>query len=186
MQDEFDPVNYPVDMEFRIPQINDEGDPNEFEFEIELPYGTFEFVDCYYIKINDANREQKEIPKKEKEDSIIIFREPKPISAEQQRQLDTAEEEENKQREYEAKIAINKLKKQQEREAFEKKQQIIQQEQNTLKLDTFWKAMELTFYDNTEDANASLSILSIYYLTLTDHFSFYANLQPQFFTLKEN
>lgn len=46
--------------------------------------------------------------------------------------------------------------------------------------------MDLSFHHSTDDANASLSILSIYYLTLTDYFSFYAALQPQFYDLKEN
>jgi len=46
--------------------------------------------------------------------------------------------------------------------------------------------MNLGFHHNNEDANASLAILSLYLDTLTDYFSFYAALQPQFYSMKEN
>jgi hypothetical protein len=46
--------------------------------------------------------------------------------------------------------------------------------------------MELTLHENTEEANATLSILSFYYNTLADNFIFYSSLQPQVYSLKEN
>lgn len=55
-----------------------------------------------------------------------------------------------------------------------------------MKLDVYWRVMNLGFHHNNEDANASLAILSLYLDTLTDYFSFYAALQPQFYSMKEN
>lgn len=55
-----------------------------------------------------------------------------------------------------------------------------------MRLDVYWKAMNLNFHKNTEDANASLAILSLYLDTLTDYFQFYAALQKQSFNQKEN
>lgn len=52
------------------------------------------------------------------------------------------------------------------KEAFERQQQIFQQEQNTLKLDVYWRVMNLGFHHGNEDANASLAILSLYLDTL--------------------
>lgn len=78
------------------------------------------------------------------------------------------------------------LEEQKAKENFERQQQIFQQEQNTVRLDQFWRAMTLGFHASNEDANSSLAILSLYLDTLEDYFSFYDSLQPQFYSLKAN
>ena len=58
-------------------------------------------------------------------DNHKLYLDPKPVSEAEQKQLDLQEEEENKKREHEARLAQKKLEQQKAKEAFEKQQQII-------------------------------------------------------------
>jgi len=62
----------------------------------------------------------------------------------------------------------------------------LTQEKNIEKLDVYWKVMDLAFHQSSADANASLAVLSVYFDTIYDLFSFYASLQPQFYSYSEN
>jgi hypothetical protein len=100
--------------------------------------------------------------------------------------MDIAEEDENKKREHEARMAQKKLEEEKARLKYEQQQLIAKQEQNTARLEVYLKAMNLALHRTDEDFNSSLSILSIFHLDLADHFSFYASLHPQVFRKKQN
>lgn len=172
--DEFNPADFKNEFEFKMEQVSDEGEPNEFEYVLELPYGFFD-VSLHFCP--HGQNERKPLPETEPP-GVSVEKEPEPISAEQQREEDRREEEENKRKEQEARAAQRKLEEQKAKEAHERHKQLIQQEENTLKMDTFWQKIDLSIHPTEEDVNVSLSILSLYYLTLTDYFSFYAALQP--------
>ncbi len=61
---------------------------------------------------------------------------------------------------------------------YEEQQRIAKQEQNTARLEVYLKAMNLSIHRTDEEFNASLSILSIFHLDLSDHFQFYSSIQP--------
>ena len=92
--------------------------------------------------------------------------------------LDQAEEEDNKRREHEARMAQKKLEEEKARLKYEQQQLIAKQEQNTARLEVYLRAMNLGLHRSEEEFNASLSILSIFHLDLIDHFSFYSSLHP--------
>jgi hypothetical protein len=102
------------------------------------------------------------------------------------RELHVKEEEENKRREQEARIAQKRLEEEKARLRYAQQQQIAKQEQNTAQLKVYFEAMNLGFHTGEEDFNASMSVLSIYHQDLMDNFKFYASLQEQKFRKQEN
>lgn len=151
--------------------------------DIEIPYG--DVVYEYFYTLGE-DEEKKPIPDKESEGITITQIPSDVVSADRQRELDIEEEEDIKKKEKEQKTAHKQAMEKKKEEALERQQQMLLQEQNSLKLDIYWKAMDLNFHQSLEDANAALSIFSLYYETITDYFSFYASLQYQFYKLKEN
>jgi len=75
-----------------------------YNFSLDLPNGDWKL--SYYFRAKTANdsAERIEIPHQEL-DTLKIKLEPEPISFEAQRLMDIAEEEENKKREHEARMA---------------------------------------------------------------------------------
>ena len=96
------------------------------------------------------------------------------------------EEEENKKREQEARLAQKRLEEEKARLRYEQQQQIAKQEQNTAQLKVYFEAMNLGFHTGDEEFNASMSVLSIYHQELMDNFLFYSMLNPQKFNREEN
>lgn len=92
------------------------------------------------------------------------------------RELHAKEEEENKKREQEARLAQKRLEEEKARLRYEQQQQIAKQEQNTAQLKVYFEAMNLGFHTGEDDFNASMSVLSIYHQDLMDNFTFYASL----------
>ena len=72
--------------------------------------------------------------------------EPKPISLAEQKELDLVEENENKKREHEARLAQKRLEEEKARLRIEQQQQIIKQEENAGLLKVFFPAMNLAFH----------------------------------------
>lgn len=180
--DEFKNSNYHPDFEVKMDRSLYHDGSNYYTYEIELPYGNLDYE--YYYSIGDD--EKKVIPEVDHQGIKIIQYPDEIVSAEEQKQLDMIEEEDIKRREKEQKNAHKLALEKRAKEAAERQQQMLLQEQNSLKLDVYWKEMDLNFHSSLEDANAALSIFSLYYDTITDYFSFYASLQPQFYTFKEN
>ena len=98
---------------------------------------------------------------------------------EQLRQNHATEEEENKKREQEARLAQKRLEEEKVRLRYEQQQQIAKQEQNTAQLKVYFEAMNLGFHTGEEDFNASMSVLSIYHQELMDNFKFYSQVNNQ-------
>jgi hypothetical protein len=156
---------------------------NYFMADFELPYGDDTLEYFYTI----GGEEEKKFVAEKDIGTATIHKSPSDIvSAAKQKELDEKEEEEIKKREKEQKNAHKLAMEKKKEEALERQQQMLLQEQNSLKLDIYWKAMDLNFLKSLEDANAALSILSLFYDTISDYFSFYASLQYQFYKLKEN
>jgi hypothetical protein len=74
-----------------------------YNFNLELPNGDWKTTYHFRPK-NNENADKIEIPQQEL-DTLKIKLEPEPISQEQQRIMDIAEEEENKRKEHEARMA---------------------------------------------------------------------------------
>jgi hypothetical protein len=127
----------------------------------------------------------KPLPDDEKEFCMILF-EPEPISMDDLRNMHAQEEEENKKREQEARLAQKRLEEEKARLRYEQQQQIAKQEQNTAQLKVYFEAMNLGFHTGEEDFNASMSVLSIYHQELMDNFRFYSNLTEKKFSKEEN
>ena len=102
------------------------------------------------------------------------------------KEMHAQEEEDNKKREQEARLAQKRLEEEKARLRYEQQQQIAKQEQNTAQLKVYFEAMNLGFHTGEEDFNASMSVLSIYHQDLMDNFKFYASLQDQKFSKEEN
>ena len=157
----------------------------EFLWEIKLPYGDVSYE--YYYTLGDGEEEEKKpLPDKDLEKVTYIITPKEIVSARRQQELDKIEEDEIKQREKDQKEKHKTAMDEKKKEAKEREKQAEIQEQNSLKLDVYWKAMQLNFHKNIDDASASLSVFSLYYETITDYFRFYAALQYQFYKLKEN
>jgi len=95
---------------------------------------------------NNETGEKQELPEEQMRDTFKYKLEPEPISQEQQRLLDLAEEEENKRREHEAKMAQKKLEEERARIKYEQQQLIAKQEQNTARLEVYLKTMNLSLH----------------------------------------
>lgn len=179
---EFENETYKSDFEIEMEKNPYSDLTNYFTYEIELPYGHLEYEYLYSI----GDEEKKPIPDKDHE-GIEVSQYPEDIiSAEEQKLLDMQEEEDIKRREKEQKTAHKLELEKRTKEAEERHRQMQIQEENSFKLDIYWKAMDLNFHSSLEDANAALSIFSLFYETITDYFTFYAGLQKQFYKEEEN
>ena len=190
MYDEFNPRLFDEFKDAKI-KMKPEEDDNEnlvYTFKKEFPYGDLEWEFLHRPKDNDHDEFQKLSTANAHNslDYIKATKKPTPISFEQQRLLDQAEEEDNKKKEHEARMAQKKLEEEKERLKYEQQQLIAKQEQNTARLEVYLKAMNLALHRSDEDFNSTLSILSIFHLDLSDHFQFYSSLQPQIFRKKQN
>lgn len=187
MSEEFDLKEFDKYRDCWIKMRCDDDDPENrrYEWEVELPWGEFKYQ-YYYSHPQGGEAEEKILLPDNQRDTLKAKLEPESISAEQQRLLDQAEEEENKRREHEARMAQKKMEEEKARLKYEQQQLIAKQEQNTARLEVYLRAMNLGLHRSEEEFNASLSILSIFHLDLSDHFSFYASLQPQLFRKKQN
>lgn len=172
---EFDPKDWKEECTFDLYLMEqDEGIHNNwFEYTgLKLPYGEISFK--FKVKVKD-----KEIEVSQNDPYMKIEFEPKPILASQQKVMDEEEERKNEEKQAEAKRERQRLEKKKADEAFEREQQIMQQAQNTMKLDQYWRVMNLQFFKTEEDASVSLAILSLYLDNLMDYFQFYSALQKQ-------
>jgi hypothetical protein len=181
--EEFKDRNYQEEFEVEMECLPYHDGTNYFVYDFDTPYGDVSYE--YFYTVGEEE-EKKAIPDKDHEGISMTQTPTDIVSAEKQRELDQIEEEEIKKREKEQKNAHKMAMEKKKEEALEKQQQMLLQEQNSLKLDIYWKKMDLNFHQSLEDANAALSILSLYYDTITDYFSFYASLQYQFYKMKEN
>ena len=186
MESEFSKADYPPQKRIMIDGFDDENGVWEYEADFEYPYGTFEIDIQYDVKGRpEEELELKPLPDEEKEFKMILF-EPEPISMDQLRQMHAIEEEENKKREQEARLAQKRLEEEKARLRYEQQQQIAKQEQNTAQLKVYFEAMNLGFHTGEEDFNASMSVLSIYHQELMQNFKFYSNLTERKFNKEEN
>jgi hypothetical protein len=174
MYDEFNPRLYDEyrDVKIKMTAEEDDNENYNYNFKKEFPYGDLEWEFLHRQKDNEHDEFQKLSTANAPNslDYMKATKKPTPISHEQQRTLDQAEEEENKKREHEARMAQKKLEEEKERLKYEQQQLIAKQEQNTARLEVYLKAMNLALHRTDEEFNASLSILSIFHLDLSDHF----------------
>ena len=182
LRDEFKDSDYKPEFEVQLEESLFHDQTNYFTYDFDIPYGYLEYEYLYTI----GDEEKKPIPEKDYEGVKVIQVPDEIVSEEEQKHLDMLEEEDIKKREKEQKIAHKNALEKRSKEAMERQEQILLQERNSLKLDKYWRAMDLNFHSTLEDANTALSIFSLYFDTITDYFSFYASLQPQFYTFKEN
>jgi disulfide oxidoreductase YuzD len=109
MYDEFNPRLYDEFRDVKIKMTREEDDNENFiySFKKEFPYGDLEWEYLHRQKDNDHDEFQKLLTSNPHNnlDYIKSTKKPTPISAETQRMLDQAEEEENKKREHEARMA---------------------------------------------------------------------------------
>lgn len=121
----------------------------KYSYELELPYGEWKLG--YYYKLrSNQQAEKQELPEDQMRDTLKFKIEPEPISADQQKQLDIAEEDENKRREHEARMAQKKLEEEKARQKYEQQQLIAKQEQNTARLEVYLKVMNLAIHRVSE------------------------------------
>ena len=162
MEGEFNKADFPSKAKFLIDGEEKNG-VYEYETEIEYPYGTYTLDVMYDVKGKpEEELELKPLPDQEKE-FMLVFQEPVPMSMNEIRELHVKEEEENKRREQEARIAQKRLEEEKARLRYAQQQQIAKQEQNTAQLKVYFEAMNLGFHTGEEDFNASMSVLSIYH-----------------------
>jgi len=182
--EEFKDMNYPDELEYEMDEIIKENGAKQFQWDFELPYGDVTYE--YFYTLGDDEEEKKAIDEKDTQ-GIHVSQSPSDIiSAEKQRELDLIEEEEIKKQEKKQKEKHKADMESKKNEALERQEQMLTQQENSLKLDIYWKVMDLTFHQNVEDAGAALNIFSLYYDTISEYFGFYASLQYQFYNLKEN
>ena len=186
IEGEFDKNEYPAEKKFLIDGEEKNGN-YEYDFEIDYPYGTYEMEVMWDMKGKTTEEESdlKQLPDSEKK-FLNFSQDPEPISMEQLAEMHALEEEENKKREQEARLAQKRLEEEKSRLRYEQQQQIAKQEQNTAQLKVYFEAMNLGFHTGEEDFNASMSVLSIYHQDLMDNFRFYSSLQEQKFRKEEN
>ena len=189
IEGEFNRNDYKADDMIQIEGYEEENGNWEYESEFEYPYGTFSIEVKFTPKGQKKDEEgfdPKPLPDDEKDFCVVTY-EPEPISMDELRNMHAAEEEENKKREQEARLAQKRLEEEKARLRYEQQQQIAKQEQNTAQLKVYFEAMNLGFHTGEEDFNASMSVLSIYHQELMDNFKFYSNLtENPNFTKEEN
>lgn len=109
MFDEFNPRQYDEFRDVKIKMSAEEDDNENFfyKFKKEFPYGDLEWEYLHRQKDNDHDEFQKLLTTNPHNnlDYIKATKKPTPVSADQQRLLDQAEEEENKKKEHEARMA---------------------------------------------------------------------------------
>ena len=162
----------------------------DYSARLELPYGTYD-AQLHYRLASAVEGEEAWALKPADTKCLPYFTavcDPKPISREQQQELDDKEEKENKDRENEARIAQKKLEDEKTKIRQETQQKILKQEQNSAKLKAYFRAMNLSFHKESathnceEDFNASMSTTSVYHLELFDNFNYYASQFTQHYT----
>lgn len=180
-------TEFPAMQKFQVDEIEVEPGIFEYEHEFEVPYGTFDIEVKYGLK-NKAPEDQdlKPIPEADMKFLMTDKCEPIPMSMDELRDLHAKEEEENRKREQEARLAQKRLEEEKARLRYEQQQQIAKQEQNTAQLKVYFEAMNLGFHTGEEDFNASMSVLSIYHQDLMDNFNVYSQLQEQKMKKPEN
>jgi hypothetical protein len=125
MLEEFQSSQYPSEIMQKMEEIDTDEDKKNFEYELDLeyPYGTFEasifFKNKHFQGEEEVEHDLKPLADSEKQ-FVFQYFEPKPISTEEQKQLDIAEEEENKRREHEARMAQKKLEEEKAKLKYEK------------------------------------------------------------------
>ena len=155
--------NYLPDRMVKIEGYEEESGNWEYESEFEYPFGTFAIEVLFTPKgQKEEELDPKPLPDDEKVFCAITY-EPEPISMVELRNMHAAEEEENKKREQEARLAQKRLEEEKARLRYEQQQQIAKQEANTAQLKVYFEAMNLGFHTGEEDFNASMSVLSIYH-----------------------
>jgi hypothetical protein len=109
MFDEFNPRLYDEFRDVKIKMAAEEDDNENFvyKFRKEFPYGDLEWEYLHRQKDNDHDEFQKLLTTNPHNnlDYIKATKKPTPVSADQQRLLDQAEEEDNKKKEHEARMA---------------------------------------------------------------------------------
>lgn len=163
---------------FKLPALieldNDAKYPNDFEKEIEVPFGTISAT----LKFKEVESDEPHKPPQDVTIASITqafktFCEPKPISMAEQAVKDKLEEEENKRKENEARAAQEKLEAEKERLRKEQMQQIKKQEANANKLMVFTKAMTLSFHTVSIPTLATLRAPNFHFCILENR-----RLQP--------
>jgi len=106
MEAEFNRKDYPTEQEVQLEEFEDDNDNCEYEKEFDFPYGQvdMQLFFCKKEEIGDEQEELKEVPKQQQE-GFFVYYDPKPISEQEQRNMDAAEEDEIKKREHEARLA---------------------------------------------------------------------------------
>ena len=122
LEGEFSREDYPPQKRVKLEATEVDNNVWEQELELEYPYGTFSF-ELFYDKKDkkEDDLELKPIPESEKECFYQIL-EPKPISMDDLRNMHALEEEENKKREQEARLAQKRLEEEKARLRYEQQQ----------------------------------------------------------------
>ena len=115
-------VEFPANQKFRIDEIQVEKDVYEYEHEFEVPYGTFDIEVKYGLR-DKAPEDQDLKPIPEADMKFLIDKcEPIPMSMDELRDLHAKEEEENRKREQEARLAQKRLEEEKARLRYEQQQ----------------------------------------------------------------
>ena len=128
LEGEFSKQDYPPTKKIKIEPIEAADGALEYKFEFEYPYGTFDIELMTDLKGKpEEELDLKPIPPDEEQWFVTSFQ-PEPISMEDLRQIHAQEEEENKKREQEARLAQKRLEEEKARLRYEQQQQIAKQE----------------------------------------------------------
>lgn len=116
-------TEFPSQQKFKIDEVQVEKDVFEYEHEFEVPYGTFE-IEVKYGQKDKAPEDQdfKPLPEGDQKFLIADKCEPIPMSMDELRDLHAKEEEENRKREQEARLAQKKLEEEKARLRYEQQQ----------------------------------------------------------------
>jgi hypothetical protein len=107
---------------------------------------------------------------------VIITLDPQPISQAQQEELNLQEEADNREREQKARDTQIKLEEEKAKLRAEAQLLIMKQEQNLQRLKTYFRAIEVSFHDNKENFNTTMTYCSIHHLELLENFEYYADM----------
>lgn len=111
---------------------------------------------------------------------------PEPISKKERDEEDEKEFARNKEKEKEARLAQKELETRKARQKADAQAQLMMQEKNSAKLKVYFSAMDLYFHKESEDFNASMSMLSIYHQEFYNNFRYYSGVFEQFYSRKQN
>ena len=129
MGKEFKSDDFPSTVRYLVPSTINTAGTYEYEFEKDLPYGTVEIDVSWDNKgKGESDLDLKQIPEAEKPLLDIVQEPENPMSMEELKILHTKEEEDNKKREQEARLAQKRLEEEKARLRYEQQQQIAKQE----------------------------------------------------------